>query len=95
MAKQQEKESMMPPSPEDITRALESLSTVLAADDFRLEVSCTGSLGVTLTVTAGPTACPTCLVPKHITRRMAEQHLNALARAEWLVEIAYPGDAGG
>ncbi len=84
----------MPPSREDITRALAPLSTVLAADDFRLEVSHTDAHGVTLTITAGPTACPTCLVPEHITRRMAEQHLNALVRAQWHVEIAYPTDAG-
>ncbi|MGW1992042.1 hypothetical protein [Embleya sp. NPDC001921] len=80
----------MSPSAEDITRALAPLSAVLAADDFRLHVGHAGSTNVTLTITAGPTACPTCLVPEHITRRLAEQHLNRLAREEWLIEIAYP-----
>lgn len=83
----------MSPSAEDITRALAPLAAVLAADDFRLEVSRAGTNNVTLTITAGPTACPTCLVPEHITRRMAEQHLNKLSREEWLIEVAYPAAA--
>ncbi|MFI6981000.1 hypothetical protein ACIBSV_20750 [Embleya sp. NPDC050154] len=83
----------MSPSAEEITRALAPLSVVLAADDFRLEVSRRGADNVTLTITAGPTACPTCLVPEHITRRMAEQHLNKLSREDWLIEIAYPAFA--
>ncbi|WP_331771839.1 hypothetical protein OG948_50585 (plasmid) [Embleya sp. NBC_00888] len=83
----------MSPSAEEITRALAPLSAVLAADDFRLEVSHAGASNVMLTITAGPTACPTCLVPEQITRRMAEQHLNKLSREEWLIEVAYPSVA--
>lgn len=80
------------PTDERVVAALAPLVAILAADDFGLAIGRDGEYGVTLTVTAGPTACPTCLVPETITRRMAEQHLNSLARRPWTVRIAYPAD---
>ncbi|WP_406280506.1 hypothetical protein [Embleya sp. NBC_00896] len=84
----------MEPSDEAVRAALASLGEVLAADDFGLVVTCSGEGAVMLTVTAGPTACSTCLVPKEIMRRMAQRQLGALDRREWAIEIGYPADAG-
>jgi len=86
-----------PADPTDaaVAGALAPLVAILAADDFGLAIGRDGAYDVTLTVTAGPTACPTCLVPETITRRMAEQHLNSLARRPWSVRVAYPTDKAG
>jgi len=83
------------PTDEAVAGALAPLVAILAADDFGLAIGRDGAYDVTLTVTAGPTACPTCLVPETITRRMAEQHLNSLARRPWSVRVAYPADEAG
>jgi hypothetical protein len=82
----------MHPTDEAVTGALAPLAGMLAADDFHLAITRRGEAEITLTVSAGPAACPTCLVPKDITRRMAEQHLRSLEHREWDVEIGYPTD---
>jgi hypothetical protein len=83
---------MTAPTDSAVDAALAPLATMLATDDFRLSVTRTAEAAVTLAITAGPDACPTCLVPKHITRRLAEQHLTTLAHTPWTVEVHYPTD---
>jgi hypothetical protein len=74
----------------EVREILQPLARTLAADDFQLAVEQTGERAVTLTVTAGPSACADCLVPQDITRRLAVKHLG---RPEWTVEVIYPSDA--
>ncbi|WP_439677332.1 hypothetical protein [Embleya sp. MST-111070] len=83
----------MQPSDSAVADALAPLGAMLAADDFGLLIARPAEDTVTLTVTAGPSACPTCLVPKDVARRMARRELDALARRDWTIEIGYPNDA--
>jgi uncharacterized protein (DUF1684 family) len=78
----------------DVVRALAPLAQTLAADDYRMTCTRSGTRHVVMTVTAGPAACADCLVPKVLTERMAVQRLRALdPSASWTVEIRYPADA--
>ncbi|MDI2128126.1 hypothetical protein [Yinghuangia seranimata] len=80
-------------TPDDaLATALAPLAAGLAADDYRLDIAHTGEFAVTLTVVAGPGACADCLVPRDITRRMAEQRLAEVRRGAWTVDVRYPGD---
>ncbi|NUU25777.1 MAG: hypothetical protein HOV68_30370 [Streptomycetaceae bacterium] len=80
------------PTDDAVTAALAPLAGGLAADDYRLDIDRTGDFAVTLTVVAGPEACADCLVPQDITRRMAEQRLAGMHRADWRVDVRYPKD---
>ncbi|MCF2533788.1 hypothetical protein [Yinghuangia soli] len=81
------------PTDDAVAAALAPLANGLAADDYRLDITRTGPYAVTLAVVAGPAACADCLVPRDITRRMAEQRLTAIRRAPWEVDVRYPADA--
>jgi hypothetical protein len=77
----------------DIVQALAPLAQTLAADDYQMTCTRSGTHGVVMTVTAGPAACADCLVPKDLTERMARQRLRALdPSAAWTVQIHYPAD---
>jgi hypothetical protein len=69
--------------------ALDGLRSTLAADDYRLAVTESGS-GVEVRITAGPHACAECLVPKPIMRAVLGP---ALGVPEDAIALIYPADA--
>ncbi|WP_219412409.1 hypothetical protein [Pseudonocardia nigra] len=71
--------------------ALDGLRSTLAADDYRLTVTETGT-GVEARITAGPDACPDCLVPKPIMRSVLT---SALGVPEKDIVLVYPADRTG
>jgi hypothetical protein len=68
--------------------ALDGLRSTLAADDYALAVTGSGS-GVEVRITAGPDACADCLVPKPIMRSMLAP---ALGVPEDAIALVYPAD---
>jgi len=74
--------------------ALATMVDTLAADGYGLGISVPDAPGpsptkVRLVVTAGPDACPDCLVPKQVFSDIASAALGA----GWDVELRYPEDA--
>lgn len=68
--------------------ALAQLRSTLAADDYALAVADTGG-GVRVSITAGPSACEDCLVPKPLMRGVLHQ---ALGVPEDAITLIYPGE---
>ena len=69
--------------------ALDGLRSTLAAYDYALDVTESGS-GVEVRITAGPDACEECLVPKPIMRSVLGP---ALGVPEDAIALIYPADA--
>jgi hypothetical protein len=74
--------------PFEYSNALRPLTEALAADGYGLEIE-ESSGGVRLTISAGATACPDCLIPKDLFASMAASRLGTTQ-----VEVRYPGEAG-
>ncbi|MCB2078215.1 MAG: hypothetical protein KDE55_11020 [Novosphingobium sp.] len=76
-----------------IDAALSGARSQLRADGYDLTVRPDGSGGLRTTISAGPDACPDCLVPKSM---MAAQFANALQAAGIApipsVQLIYPGE---
>jgi len=70
--------------------ALDGLRSTLAADDYQLAVTESGS-GVEVRITAGPDACEDCLVPKPLMRSLLGP---ALGVPEDAIVLIYPADGG-
>jgi hypothetical protein len=70
--------------------ALDGLRSTLAADDYRMSVTESGS-SVEVRITAGPDACADCLVPEPIMRHVLHA---ALGVPEDAIVLVYPSDAG-
>ncbi len=74
--------------------ALSTMVDTLAADGYRLDISVPDApegspAKVRLVVTAGPDACPDCLVPKQVFADVASAALGG----GWDVELRYPEDS--
>jgi hypothetical protein len=69
--------------------ALAQLRSTLAADDYAIEVDQDGE-AVTARITAGPSACEDCLVPKPLMRGVLQ---NALGVPQERIELVYPGES--
>jgi hypothetical protein len=67
--------------------ALDGLRSTLAADDYALDVTESGS-GVEVRITAGPNACEECLVPEPIMLSILAPALGVPADA---ISLVYPG----
>lgn len=78
------------PASATIERALAGQRSMLAADgyDLRLAEDATGTL--VATISAGPNACPDCLVPKAMMRRYFDEALADYGRPE--VRLVYPAE---
>lgn len=68
--------------------ALTAIRTTLSADDYHLTATPTAT-GVEIRITAGPTACDDCLVPKPLMRAMLH---DALGVPESAITLIYPTD---
>lgn len=68
--------------------ALPGIRNTLAADDYHLTATRTPT-GVGVHITAGPTACDDCLVPKQLMRAMLR---DALGVPESTITLRYPTD---
>lgn len=68
--------------------ALAQLRSTLAADDYDLAVADTGT-EVRVSITAGPSACEDCLVPKPLMRDVLHK---ALGVPEGAITLIYPGE---
>ncbi|RRO20420.1 hypothetical protein EIL87_00530 [Saccharopolyspora rhizosphaerae] len=68
--------------------ALAELRSTLAADDYDLAVTDTGGQ-VRVRITAGPSACEDCLVPKPLMRGVLHK---ALGVPEDAITLVYPGE---
>jgi hypothetical protein len=68
--------------------ALAQLRSTLAADDYDLAVTDTGTY-VRVSITAGPAACEDCLVPKPLMRGVLHK---ALGVPEDTITLIYPGE---
>ena len=68
--------------------ALAQLRNTLAADDYDLAVTGTGT-DVRVSITAGPAACEDCLVPKPLMRGVLHK---ALGVPEDAITLIYPGE---
>ncbi|MEV4648628.1 hypothetical protein [Saccharopolyspora sp. NPDC049357] len=70
--------------------ALAQLRSTLAADDYDLAVTGTGTgTDVRVSITAGPAACEDCLVPKPLMRGVLHK---ALGVPEDAITLIYPGE---
>lgn len=76
-----------------VAKALTPLQEMLAAEDYRLWIGKSASPILRLTVTAGPSACAYCLVPKATLTAIARDHLaRAGVSPEMAIEVIYPED---
>jgi hypothetical protein len=69
--------------------ALADLRRTLAADDYGMEVTRSGT-EVLVRITAGPDACADCLVPPTIMRSILGR---ALGTAEESISVEYPAES--
>jgi hypothetical protein len=81
--------------PDRVSKALEPLKAMLAADDYHVELS-DGGAGVLLAeIKAGPDACADCLVPKPMMRGYFDKALREAVGAEAPeVRLIYPAERG-
>jgi hypothetical protein len=73
-----------------IETALAGQRGMLAAAGEALSLASEGTGGIVATISAGPDACPDCLVPKAMMRRYFDDALADLGRPE--VRLVYPGE---
>ena len=72
--------------------ALQRLRSSLEADGYRLDVRQGDAGRVGVRISATPTACADCLVPKPLLRSILRQ---ALGVAEDSIDLSYPSEVGG
>lgn len=81
--------SVVGPVPAAIETALAGQREMLAADGYALALASTGPGTLTATISAGPDACPDCLVPKALMQSYFEKALGPNAPA---IRLVYPGE---
>ena len=85
---------MMPASPV-VVEALSSLRAMLEADDYHLVLGEDGPNVLVAEITAGPSACADCLVPKDIMRSHFESELcKVMGFGLPEIRLVYPTDSG-
>ena len=77
----------------EYTVALKSVSDMLAADGYLMNLSAPSPGELLIDVTSGPEACPECLVPKDLMAGIAMDALGAGSGID-RIEVTYPADPG-
>jgi len=81
--------------PPYVTQALASLTTMLEADGYGLELSEADAGALVARIAAGPDACADCLVPKSMMTRYFEDALRPVCELGLPeIRLVYPGEGG-
>jgi hypothetical protein len=77
---------------EAITASLDAVRQTLEASGFNLEIEEPETAKLTVTVRPGPDACPECLVPKSMFKRIILDNLGSAKLSPSSVVVRYPVD---
>ena len=77
---------------EEISVSLDAVRQTLEASGFELELDEPEEQKLQVTVRPGPEACPECLVPKSMFKRIVIDSLGTAGAAQPSVSIRYPVD---